>query len=250
MPLLQDKLALVTGAGRGLGAVIAQGFHAEGARILVCDIDAEAAASTARGIVAAGGSAWSQHLDVTDRDAVKAFSQKMHAEHGNIDILVNNAGVAGRAALDDPCVEAVWDRIVAVNLEGAFNVALAFIPALKESRGVIINMASVISFVSGASTAGYVVSKGGVRSLTQVLARDLASHGIRVNAVAPGVMATDMAAAQLARPNGVDWFLNRAMIKRVGDPQEIVGPVVFLASSMSSFVTGTVLPVDGGFLAA
>lgn len=111
-------------------------------------------------------------------------------------------------------------------------------------------MGSVAGFVSGGSTAGYVVSKGAIRSLTQVMARDLAPHGIRVNAVAPGIMMSEMAVAQLNRPGGTDWFMNRVMMKRIGETSEVVDPVVFLASPMASYITGTILPVDGGFLAA
>ena len=246
MTLLNGKLALITGGGRGLGAAIAAGFVAQGARVILCDIDGAMAAETAAGLP---GEAWGEALDVTDRNAVIAFAATLEARHGPIDILVNNAGVAGRAAIDDPQAAAVWDKVMAVNLEGAFNTALAFVPQLKATRGAIVNMSSVAGFVSGGSTAGYVVSKGGVRSLTQVLARDLAPHGVRVNAVAPGIMETEMAAAQIARPNGTDWFMNRVMMPRFGRPEEIVGPVVFLASDMASYVTGAVLPVDGGFLA-
>ena len=122
--------------------------------------------------------------------------------------------------------------------------------ALIARRGNVVHMCSVAGFVAGGSTAGYVVSKGAVRSLTQVMARDLAPHGVRVNAVAPGIMASEMATAQLNRPGGADWFLNRVPMKRIGETREIVDPVIFLASDMASFVTGAILPVDGGFLAA
>jgi NAD(P)-dependent dehydrogenase (short-subunit alcohol dehydrogenase family) len=222
----------------------------QGARVIISDIAGNAAMETARELAGSTGHAHGEKLDVTDRAAAIAFAERIGRQYGNIHVLVNNAGVAGRAAFDDPHTPELWDQVMGVNLLGMFNVCYAFVPALKATRGSIVNMASVVAFVSGASTAGYVVSKGGVRSLTQVLARDLAPYGIRVNAVAPGIMMTEMAAAQIARPNGTDWFMDRVMMKRIGEAHEVVGPVLFLASAMASYVTGAVLPVDGGFLAA
>jgi NAD(P)-dependent dehydrogenase (short-subunit alcohol dehydrogenase family) len=169
---------------------------------------------------------------------------------GPIDVLVNNAGISGRGKIDDTEAPVLWDRSLSVNLEGLFNVTHAFIPALKVTRGCIINLSSIVAFVSGISTAGYVASKGAVRSLTQVLARDLAPFGVRVNAVAPGLMLTDMVKPQLAVPGGTDWFMQRAPMARGGQPEEVVGPIIFLASDMASYVNGVVLPVDGGFLSA
>lgn len=250
MDLLKNKLALVTGAGGGLGSAIAHGFAREGARVVVADIDGERAAATAAGIVAQGGQAWSEPLDVTDRAGTQRFAEALTGRLGPIDILVNNAGVSGRARIDDPQATEVWDRLIAVNLEGLFNVTHAFVPALKASRGCIVNLSSIVAFVSGISSAGYVASKGAVRSLTQALARDLAPHGVRTNAVAPGLMLTEMVAPQLAVPGGTDWYMKRVPMARGGEVEEIVGPVVFLASDMASYVNGVVLPVDGGFLSA
>lgn len=248
--LLQDKLALVTGAGRGLGAAIARGMAAAGATVILADLDAEAVEAEAAALGAEGFSARGAVLDVTDRKAAAALAARILEEDGGLDILVNNAGVAGRATFDDPAVTEVWDRVIGVNLEGTFNVSQAFVPALIAKKGNVVHLSSVAGFVAGGSTAGYVVSKGAVRSLTQVMARDLAPHGVRVNAVAPGIMMSEMALAQLNRPGGADWFMNRVMMKRIGETREVVDPVIFLASGMASFITGTVLPVDGGFLAA
>jgi NAD(P)-dependent dehydrogenase (short-subunit alcohol dehydrogenase family) len=250
MDLLKNKLALVTGAGGGLGSAIAHGFAREGARVVVADINPESAAATVASITAQGGEAWSEVLDVTDREAVRRFAEDLTARLGPIDILVNNAGISGKARIDDPQAPEVWDRIISVNLEGLFNVTYAFVPALKATRGCIINLSSIVAFVSGISSAAYVASKGAVRSLTQVLARDLAPFGVRANAVAPGLMLTEMVAPQLAIPGGTDWYMNRVPLARGGEVQEIVGPVVFLASGMASYVNGVVLPVDGGFLSA
>lgn len=250
MDLLKDKLALVTGAGGGLGSVIAEGFAREGARLVVADIDLARAESTAARVRATGATAWAERLDVTDRAGVQSFADDLRARIGPIDILINNAGVSGRSRIDDPQAPEVWDRIVSVNLEGLFNVTHAFVPALKDTRGCIVNLSSIVAFVSGISSAGYIASKGAVRSFTQALARDLAPFGVRANAVAPGLMLTDMVAPQLAVPGGTDWYMKRVPMARGGEPAEIVGPVVFLCSPLASYVNGVVLPVDGGFLSA
>ncbi len=248
--LLKDRVALVTGAGRGLGAAIAAGMAQQGARVILADIDGEAAQAQAEKLATEGFTAEGHALDVTDRAAVKAFAASILDRFGGLDVLVNNAGVAGRAAFDQQEAEEVWDRVISVNLQGCFNVSHAFVPALKASKGCVVHLCSVAGFVAGGSTAGYVTSKGAVRSLTQVMARDLAPFGIRVNAVAPGIMMSEMAVAQLNRPGGADWFMNRVLMKRIGETAEVVDPVIFLASSMASYITGTILPVDGGFLAA
>ncbi|MBR8655588.1 SDR family oxidoreductase [Achromobacter sp. Marseille-Q0513] len=249
MTSIQDKLVLVTGAGRGLGAAIAAGFAREGARLIVADLDAALATASAQAIRDAGGQAVEATLDVTDAAAVRAFAADCAARHGNIDVLVNNAGISARAAFDDPRTPEIWDRVMGVNLQGAFNVTHAFVEQLKAARGAIVNLCSIVAYGCGISTAGYVVSKGGVRSFTEVLARDLAPHGVRVNAVAPGLMETDMTAGQRAQDHGTDWYMRRAPMARAGRVDEIVGPVLFLASDMASYVNGVVLPVDGGYLA-
>ncbi len=250
MELLKDKLALVTGAGGGLGGAIAAGFAREGARVIVADIQLESATRTADAITAAGGQAWPLAIDVTDRAAVRDFADQVKERFGAIDILVNNAGISARSRIDDEQAPEVWDRLIDVNLQGLFNVTHAFVPQLKQTRGCIVNLSSIVAFVSGISSAGYIASKGAVRSLTQALTRDLAPFGVRTNAVAPGLMLTEMVAPQLAVPGGTDWYMRRVPMARGGEVEEIVGPVVFLCSPMASYVNGVVLPVDGGFLSA
>jgi NAD(P)-dependent dehydrogenase (short-subunit alcohol dehydrogenase family) len=250
MKLLDQKLALVTGASGGLGSAIALGFARQGARVIVADLNQPGAEAVAQEIRDLGGSAWAETVDVTDRSAVDSWADDLQTRMGPIDILVNNAGISGRARFDDPQSAEVWDRIISVNLEGVFNVTHAFVEQLKATRGSIISLSSIVAFASGPSTAAYIASKGAVRSLTQALARDLAPHGVRVNAVAPGFMLTDMVKPQLATPGGTDWLMKRAPMGRGGEPEEIVGPIVFLASELASYVTGVVLPVDGGFLSA
>jgi NAD(P)-dependent dehydrogenase (short-subunit alcohol dehydrogenase family) len=250
MELVKDKLVLITGGGGGLGSAMARGFAREGARVIVVDIALDKAQAVADDIGRAGGAAWAASVDVTDRGAVAALAASLAERHGAVDVLVNNAGISGRARIDDPEAAQVWDRLIDVNLQGLFNVTHALVPALKQSRGCIVNLSSIVAFVSGISTAGYIASKGAVRSFTQALARDLAPHGVRANAVAPGLMLTDMVKPQLQVPGGTDWYMDRVPMKRGGEPEEIVGPVLFLASPLASYVTGVVLPVDGGFLSA
>ena len=249
MIAMQGKRVLVTGAGRGLGATIAQGFARQGASVIVADVDGALAAASAQAIRDAGGQARDAVLDVTDADAVRAFAAECAVRHGDLDVLVNNAGISARASFDDPRTPEIWDRLMQVNLQGTFNVTHAFVEQLKATRGAIVNLCSIVAYGCSISTAGYVVSKGGVRSFTEVLARDLAPHGVRVNAVAPGLMETEMTAGQRAQAHGTDWYLQRAPMARAGRADEIVGPVLLLASDMASYVNGVVLPVDGGYLA-
>lgn len=247
---LDGKLALVTGAGSGLGAEIAKGLSAAGAEVILADRTAEGLAEVARQIAASGGTARQAVVDVTDRAAIEAIAAGLVQTDGGLDILVNNAGIGGRATLDAPEQPRLWTAQIDVNLQGVYNMAQLLAPLLIARRGTMVNMSSVAGYVAGASSAGYVTSKGAVRSLTQVLARELAPHGVRVNAIAPGIMETPLAHHQLTAPGAADWFLSRAPMARVGAASEIVGPVLFLVSDMSSFVTGVTLPVDGGFLAA
>ncbi|VTU19184.1 Cyclopentanol dehydrogenase [Variovorax sp. PBS-H4] len=250
MNLLENKLVLVTGGGGGLGTAMAHGFIKEGARVIIADVRLEAAEAVAGAIRAQGGQAWAEAVDVTDRAATQRLADALTARLGPIDVLVNNAGISGKARIDDPNAAEVWDRLIQVNLQGLFNVTHAFVPALKQSRGCIVNLSSIVAFVSGISSAGYIASKGAVRSFTQALARDLAPFGVRANAVAPGLMLTEMVKPQLQVAGGTDWYMDRVPMKRGGQPEELVGPVVFLASGMASYVNGVVLPVDGGFLSA
>ncbi len=194
MDLLKDRLALITGAGGGLGSALARGFAREGARVILADLDTTRTSLVVREIVSEGGTAYSEVLDVSNRQSSRDFADLVLARYGPIDILVNNAGVSGRSRIDDPEAPAVWDRILAVNLEGVFNVTHAFVPQLKTTRGCLINLSSIVAFVSGISSAGYIASKGAVRSLTQALARDLAPFGVRAIAFAHGLMLKVMVA--------------------------------------------------------
>ena len=247
--LLLGQLALVTGAGNGNGRAIALGLAAHGAEIIVTDIDDNAAAETARAIETTGRRAWHHHLDVTDVAACRKLADTIGSQAGDVSILVNNAGIIIREGIDSERAAENWRRVLDVNLNGVFNVTHAFLPALRARRGSVINLGSIASFVGVADTLGYSPSKGGVKLLTQSLARELARDGVRVNALAPGVIETAMTEGTRNDPTRLAGFLGRTPLGRIGQPGELVGPAVFLASDMASYVNGATLPVDGGFLA-
>jgi NAD(P)-dependent dehydrogenase (short-subunit alcohol dehydrogenase family) len=247
--LLAGKRALVTGAGQGNGRAIALGLAAHGADIVASDIDLAGAERTAADLRASGSKALAFRLDVTDAAACRALAQTISRDIGELSILINNAGIIIREGLDSPRAAENWRRVLDVNLTGVFNVTHAFLPTLRKTRGAIVNLGSIASFVGVGDTLGYAPSKGGVKLLTQALARDLARDGIRVNAIAPGVIETAMTEVTRNDPARLAGFVGRTPLGRVGQPEELVGPVVFLVSEMASYVSGVTLPVDGGFLA-
>lgn len=246
---LTGRLALVTGAGHGNGAAIAQGLAAAGAKVIVTDIDKEGARTIADAIVKAGGEARSYQLDVTDADACAKLAADIALLVGPIRILVNNAGIFLRGPLVAPDGRERWEKPMEVNVQGPFNVTMAFMDQLKLTKGTIVNIASINSFVVGLGTGSYPVSKGALAQFTRALAAELAVDGIRVNALAPGLIETAMTEPTRADPKKLEAFLNHVPMKRAGQPEELAGPVVFLCSDAASYVTGAILAVDGGFLA-
>ena len=247
--LLAGRIALVTGAAQGNGAAIAAGLAAAGARVVVTDIDAAGAEQTASAIRQTGAEACAFALDVTDPGACTAVAAAVGRAVGQVSVLVNNAGVCPRHTIDSAELRRAWNLALDVNLHGTLNVTLAFLPALRVTKGTIINIASIASFVSTATSIGYSTSKAAVRMLTQNLAQELAKDGVRVNAIAPGTFATAMTEATRRDPERNERCLARIPMGRYGEPEEMVGPVVFLASAMSSYMTGSTLVVDGGYLA-
>jgi NAD(P)-dependent dehydrogenase (short-subunit alcohol dehydrogenase family) len=248
--LLRDSLFLVTGAGQGNGRAIAAGVAATGAKVIVTDVRQDTAEAAADEIRSGGGKAWAYQLDVTNAAACTELAQRVAREVGPTNVVVNNAGIIIRESIDSPKAPENWRRVMDVNVNGIFNVVHAWLPALRQTRGNIINVASIASFVGVGSTLGYSPSKGAVKLFTQALARDLAPDGIRVNAIAPGVIETPMTTSTREDPSRLAGFMTRTPLGRVGQPEELIGPVIFLASSMASYVTGVILPVDGGYLAA
>ncbi len=249
LPLLEGRIALVTGAASGIGSAIAVAFAGAGCRVVLADLQAEACADAVREIVGSGGSAHAFALDVTDVPACTALADRVGGEIGAIDVLVNNAGILIREGIDTPDAHRKLRHVFDVNVFGGFNVLHAFLPALRQTRGCVINIASGAAFIAQAGCIGYSGSKGAVKMLTQTMAVDLAPDGIRVNAIAPGVIDTPMTAATRADPRRLEAFLRRTPLGRVGRPDEIAAPALFLASPMASYITGVTLPVDGGVLA-
>lgn len=240
--LLDGRLALVTGAGSGIGEGIARGFAAQGARVIVADVN-EAGARRVAGEIGAAASA--ERLDVTDRAAVDALAARV----GPISILVNNAGIIRRTKMEEPSARADWDATLAVNLDGPFIVTTAFRAQLVATKGAVINIGSIQSFVALPNSAAYSTSKGGVRMLTKALAIELSPLGVRVNAIGPGMIATPLNAKARENPDYMKNFAGRIPLGRLGEPADIAGAAVFLASDLARYVTGVTLPVDGGFLA-
>ncbi|WP_433996626.1 SDR family NAD(P)-dependent oxidoreductase [Bradyrhizobium liaoningense] len=247
--LLHDRLIVVTGAGQGIGRAIALGVAAAGARVVLTDLRQDRAESAAREIRDGGTEAAAYSLDVTDAEACRDVAKRVDEEIGPADVIVNNAGIIIREPIDSPRAHENWRQVFDVNVNGTFNVVHAFIPALRKTHGAIINVASVAAFGGMNGALGYSPSKGAVRLFTQALARDLAPDGIRVNAVAPGIIATEMSEITRDNPARLSGLMARTPMKRVGQPDEIAGPVIFLASAMASYVNGVILPVDGGYLA-
>jgi NAD(P)-dependent dehydrogenase (short-subunit alcohol dehydrogenase family) len=243
--LLDHKLALITGGGSGIGEGIARAMAAAGARVIVADRNAEGAARVAASI---GGDAASYELDVTDRAACDALAATIARDIGAISILVNNAGIIRRGKVEDGNTRADWDATMSVNLDGPYNMVTAFLPQLKATQGAVINIGSIQSFVALPNSAAYTTSKGGVRALTKALAIELSPQGIRVNAIGPGLIATPLNADARQNPDYMRNFEQRIPLGRLGEPADIAGPAVFLASDLARYVTGVTLPVDGGFL--
>ena len=252
--LLDNHIAAVTGAGSGIGRAIAQGYAREGAQVAVLDLNGEAASETAQRILNAGGKALAFTLDVTDRDACRVMATKVAGEVGNVSILVNNAGINRRNAFtaDRDAVIKDWEDIIAINLNGTFNVTHAFIEQLRATRGRIVNIGSIQSFVHvrTPNSPAYTTSKHGVLGFTRALAAELGKDGVRVNAIGPGLIETPLNAAVRANnPELIKIFLDHTPLGRAGKPEDIVGPAIFLASDLSAYVTGTILMADGGYRA-
>jgi gluconate 5-dehydrogenase len=247
---LSGKVALVTGAYRGLGFEIARGLAKAGARVVLNARKANEVEQAATKLRSEGFAAASSVFDVTDRAAVRGAVNKIVAEHGSIDILFNNAGIQRRGPMAD-FASADWDAVIATNLTAPFLVSQAVLPSMMErKRGKIVHIASLTSELARPNIVPYTAAKGGVRQLTRAMAVELAPHNIQVNAIAPGYFATEMNSALLADAQFTSWVSKRTPAGRWGDPPEIAGLAVFLASSASDYVTGQILFIDGGMSVA
>ncbi len=250
MGRVEGKVALVAGAGGGIGGAGAEGLAREGAGVVCADIDAAAAETAAARIRTAGGRAIAIALDVRDRPAVDAAVAAVVREYGRLDVLLDSAGVSGGASFLD-FEHSEWERIIAVNLTGMFHLGQAAARQMvrQGGEGSIINVTSQLAEVARPGSAAYIASKGGGRSLTQAMALDLAPHGIRVNAIAPGPTLTGLTRATYADPERRRATITQIPLGRMGDPQDLVGAILFLASDESRWVTGSTVTVDGGYVA-
>lgn len=246
---LEGRIAVVTGAARGIGRAIAQGLAKAGARVVLTDIHEKEAAGAAQDIIGAGGDARSCELDVSDTAACAALAQRLRQEMGAISILVNNAGVIFPGRIHEEGAVESWNRTLAINVGGPFNMCRAFYPHLSETRGSVINLASIRSFVAAPNAAAYATSKGAVMQLTRALAVEWGGDGIRVNAIAPGFIESTLVPDDQKTPEREAAIIARTPLRRQGQPDEIAGTAVYLASDAARYVSGAIIPVDGAFLA-
>jgi len=243
----ENKVALVTGSARGIGRAIAETLASRGASLIIADLRAELAATTALEIAASSGQrTLAVAVDVVNSESVKAMVDRALAEFGRLDILVNNAGTT-RDNLIMRMEEADWDLVLNINLKGAFNCSKAVVRTMMKQRyGRIVNIASVSGLAGQAGQANYSASKAGLVGMTKALARELGSRQITVNAVAPGFIPTDLTKDLPAELK--DASLKMIPLGRWGSPQEIAAAVAFLASDEAAYITGHVLSVDGGMV--
>jgi 3-oxoacyl-[acyl-carrier protein] reductase len=246
MSQLANQVAIVTGAGRGIGRAIALKFAAEGADVVCVSRTAENSEKVAAEVRALGRKAWAHAVDVSDPAAVATAAEKILADTGRADILVNNAGVT-RDGLLMRMAEADWDTVLDTNLRGAFSVTKAFTRTMiKQRSGRIINLASVVGLMGNAGQCNYAASKAGLIGFTKSVARELASRGITCNAIAPGFIDTDMTSE--LKPEMREALLKQIPLNAFGSADDIAAAALYLASAGARYVTGQVLTVDGGMV--
>jgi len=241
----QDEVAVVTGAGRGIGAAIARKLYAEGCRVVVLDINETAASACARLIDPTGSRALALSCDVSNKDSVAQAVSQIVTHYGTIDILVNNAGITVDAMFHKMSLEQ-WQKVIDVNLTGVFLMTSAVVPFLREKKsGRIVNISSTSAY-GNVGQANYAATKAGLLGLTKTLAKELGRYNITVNAIEPGVIESDMLKSV---PQEIkDGWIKAMPLARMGQPEDIANAVCFFATDEASFITGVELPVCGGFL--
>jgi len=242
---LEGRTALVTGASRGIGRAVAIALANEGASVVVNYVKSDAKArDVVRDIISAGGEATAIKADVSDIAEVKKMRASIVKKYGEVEILVNNAGIHQHLKSWELGI-ADWERVIGTNLTSIFNTANVFAPAMKKAKwGRVVNVASVIAYLGTDHEVHYAASKGGAVSATKALALELAPYGVRVNAVAPGYIDTDM--TKFSSEKERKFYLAKVPMGRLGEPSEIADAVAFLCSEKASYITGSVLHVNGG----
>jgi NAD(P)-dependent dehydrogenase (short-subunit alcohol dehydrogenase family) len=247
---LKDKVAIVTGGASGIARGVCVAYAREGAHVVVADVNLDGAQETAAMVEAAGRRGLAVCTDVADPAQILAMVATARAEFGRIDVLFNGAGIISPTALLDTTVEQ-WDHIMAVNLRGEFLCLQAVARIMVEQgRGKIINVTSILGSQARVNRGAYAASKAAIISLTQTAAVELGPHGVFVNAIAPGSIETPMVKSAPSTPEATQRKLAAIPLRRRGDPQDLAGPAIFLASDESDYVTGVVMTVDGGFTAS
>ena len=246
MNFLNDKVAVVTGAGRGIGRAVAIAYAKMGANVVCVSRTQENSTKVATEIEALGQKSWAFAVDVSDTSAVESSAKNILEATGKVDILVNNAGVT-RDNLLMRMSEEEWDTVLNTNLKGAFNFTKAFTrPFMKQRSGRIINIASVIGLIGNAGQSNYAASKAALIGFTKSVAKELAPRGVTANAIAPGFIETDMTAVLDEKVRGS--IIDRIPMNRFGSPEDIAQTAIFLALESTNYMTGQVLTLDGGMV--
>lgn len=246
MGLVDQKVVVVTGGAQGIGLCAVERFAEEGAVVAIWDFNEEKGNSAVSALKEKGFDTRFQQVNVTDMVSVKAAVEALFQETGRIDVLVNNAGITRDATLLK-MTEEQWQQVIDVNLGGVFHCTQAVAPIMiEQGSGCIINTSSVVGLYGNFGQTNYVASKSGVIGMTKVWARELGRKGIRVNAVAPGFVATEM--IETVPENVINQILAKTPLARMGNPEDIANAYIYLSSELASFVTGTVISVDGGLI--